>query len=100
VRGAVETAILVLAFSVPVTALGVGAAFWFLFRQQEKHMLLVLDRFLSRNISDYAMTDLVRREIEADQGDAGTSEEEDEEKAFETYLANRQAAVQALEVNQ
>lgn len=88
---AVDLAVVILAASVPLTALGVAAAFWFMFKQQDKHLLGVLDRFLSRNMSEYGMTDLVKREIEADQGEE-VSDDSAEDSAFETYLKERNAA--------
>lgn len=94
---AVEIAVVVLAVSVPLTVLAVGAAFWFIFKNQEKFLLNVLDRFLSRNMSDYAMTDLVKREIEADQGEE-VGEESEDDQAFDKYLQTREAAAELIGV--
>lgn len=85
----------ILAAGVPLTALAVAVAFWFMGRQQEKHLILVLDRFLSRNFQDYAMTDMTRREIAADQ-DEEQGEDTSEDALFDRFLADRQAAVEAL----
>lgn len=92
---ALELAVVVLAASVPLTAMGVGAAFWFMNRQHEKHLLGVLDRFLSRNMSEYGMTDLIKKEIEADQDESQGDETEDD-AVFTKYLSERQAAVETL----
>lgn len=86
---------IILAAAVPISILAVGAAFWFVFRQSQKHELSVLDRFLSRNMSEYGMTDLLKKEIEADQ-DEDQGDEVDEDKVFDAYMANRSAAVEAL----
>lgn len=92
---AVEIAVVVLAAAVPLTAVSVGVVFWFFNRQAEKHLLGVLDRFLSRNMSEYGMTDLIKKEIEADQG-AEQGDETEEDEVFAQYLASRQAAVETL----
>lgn len=92
---AVEIAVVVLAAAVPLTALSVGAVFWFLNKQAEKHLLGVLDRFLSRNMSEYGMTDLIKKEIEADQ-DSEQGDESEEDTVFAQYLASRQGAVETL----
>lgn len=90
-----ELALAILAAGLPLTALAVAAAFWFANRQQEKHLILVLDRFLSRSFEDYAMTDMTRREITADQ-DEEQGEDVSEDALFDKFLADRQAAVEAL----
>lgn len=87
----VDLALLILAVSVPLTALAIGGAFWVMVKSQQANQLAVLDRFLSRNMSEYGMTDLVRREVEAEQ--ISENEETEDDKAFETWLANKQSSI-------
>ena len=79
-------------FSVALLAL---AGMWLWGQRAEKHLVGVLDRFLSRNIQDFAMTDMTRREITADQ-DEEQGEDVSEDALFDKFLADRQAAVEAL----
>lgn len=93
----IDKVVLILALSFPIAVLSLAAAFWFIFKSSEKHLLLVLDRFLSRNMSEYGMTDLVKREIEADQQGEETDEDR-EEQILEEYLRNRQSAAEMVGV--
>lgn len=62
---------------------------WLWARSSERHLITVLDRFLSRNMSEYGMTDLIRREVEADQQSESTDDELDE-GVLADWLADRQ----------
>ena len=68
---------------------------WLWGRRAEVHLLHVLDRFLSRNMSEFGMTDLMNKEITADQQE-DDDPEADEDAAFETYMANRLEAERAV----
>ena len=91
----VGVALIVMAIGMPVAVLAVAAAFLLMSRQHEKHLIAVVDRFSSRNYQDFAMTDMTRREIAADQ-QADDGEEATEDEAFDKFLADRQAAAQVL----
>lgn len=94
---AVEIALVVIAAAMPLLALGMGFSFWTMSKQNQRHVEGVLDRFLSRNMSEYGMTDMIKKEIEADQ--TQDDEETHEEEAFDAYIASRAADLGAGQVS-
>lgn len=83
-----ETAVVVLLVGQLLVVVAAMTGMWLWGRQAEVHLLHVLDRFLSRNMSEFGMTDLMNKEITADQQEEANPEAEEDE-AFEAYMANR-----------
>lgn len=81
-------AVVVLAIAVPVTAVSVGFMFWLIGRRHERHLTDVLDRFLSRNLSEFGMTDLVRKEVSVEQQE-DVGDESPDDSTFEEWYASR-----------
>jgi hypothetical protein len=75
-------------FGPVITALGVAGAMLLVMQRQERHLLAVLDRFLSRSFGDYAMVDVAKRALEGEEEIEGglSPDEEEQERVIEAYL--------------
>lgn len=83
--------IMVLVVAVLVTPLAVASAFFLMRKSDQRHQLEVLDRFLSRNMSEYSMSDMVRKEVEIDQQQDQQGDQVDEDVLFEEFMASKTA---------
>lgn len=65
-----------------------------LVREERRHLLEVLDRFASRSFADYQMGQMLRREVEVDQGG---DDEAEERAAIRSWLGEVEGDLEAGE---